>query len=128
MANPLSFLTRLGDKAGSLGAVASAMGCAVCYPAIASIGAAVGLGFLSQWEGVLFHVVLPLSAVLVILANGLGWFAPPMASHGTRHDRPGAGADWPLQPHPRHRVSGAGGHAGRGDLGSRFARPSPLQR
>ena len=75
MANPLSFLTRLGDKVGSLGAVTSAMGCAVCYPAIASLGAAIGLGFLSQWEGVLFHVVLPLSAVLVILANGLGWFA-----------------------------------------------------
>ena len=75
MPNPLSFLTRLGDKAGSLGAVASAMGCAVCYPAIASIGAAIGLGFLSQWEGVLFRVVLPLSTVLVILANGLGWFA-----------------------------------------------------
>jgi mercuric ion transport protein len=45
---PLRRLTRIADKAGSLGAVISAMGCAMCFPAIAGIGAAVGLGFLSQ--------------------------------------------------------------------------------
>jgi mercuric ion transport protein len=42
-------ITRIGDKVGSLGALVSAMGCAMCFPAIASLGAAVGLGFLSQW-------------------------------------------------------------------------------
>lgn len=31
-----SFLTRVGDKVSSLGAVVAAMGCAMCFPAIAS--------------------------------------------------------------------------------------------
>ena len=55
--NPLSLLTRVGDKAGSLGAVISAMGCAMCFPAIASLGAALGMGFLSQWEGLFINTL-----------------------------------------------------------------------
>jgi len=46
----LDLLPRLGDKAGALGTLVSAMGCAACFPAIASLGAAVGLGFIGQWE------------------------------------------------------------------------------
>ena len=42
----MSFVTRAADKAGLLGSIASAMGCASCFPAIASLGAAIGLGFL----------------------------------------------------------------------------------
>ena len=44
MANLLNLLPRIGDKAGSLGALVSAMGCAMCFPAIASLGAAVSCG------------------------------------------------------------------------------------
>jgi len=68
-------LTRIGDKVGSLGALVSAMGCAMCFPAIASLGAAVGLGFLSQWEGLLINTLLPLFAWLALVLNGLGWFS-----------------------------------------------------
>lgn len=75
MASPFNLLTRIGDKAGSVGALVSTMGCAVCFPALASIGAAVGLGFLSQWEGVLVSTLLPLFAAIVLLANALGWFS-----------------------------------------------------
>ncbi|CAB3774406.1 MerC family mercury resistance protein [Paraburkholderia humisilvae] len=49
----MSFVTRLADKAGLLGSIVSAMGCASCFPAIASLGATIGLGFLSQYEGLL---------------------------------------------------------------------------
>ncbi|MDF1588949.1 MAG: organomercurial transporter MerC [Gammaproteobacteria bacterium] len=68
-------LTGVTDKAGSVGAVISAMGCAMCFPAIASLGAALGMGFLSQWEWVFIETVLPMFASLALLANVLGWFS-----------------------------------------------------
>ncbi|EBG7574003.1 mercury transport protein MerC, partial [Escherichia coli] len=47
----MGLMTRIADKTGALGSVVSAMGCAACFPALASFGAAIGLGFLSQYEG-----------------------------------------------------------------------------
>ena len=73
MVNILPLLTRLGDKSGSLGAVIAAMGCSFCFPAIASLGAAIGLGFLAQWEGFLLTKVLPTAAVLTLAVNVLGY-------------------------------------------------------
>lgn len=66
-------IARITDKAGALGAVVSAMGCAVCFPALASLGAAIGLGFLQEYEGLLISKLLPLFAALALLANALGW-------------------------------------------------------
>lgn len=68
-------VVRAGDKIGSLGAVVSAMGCAMCFPAIASLGAAIGLGFLAQWEGLFVNTLLPLFAVLILVLQTLGWFS-----------------------------------------------------
>lgn len=73
--NPFSLLTRLGDKTGALGALVSAAGCSMCFPALASLGAAVGLGFLSQWEGLFINTLLPLFAWLALGINALGWFS-----------------------------------------------------
>ncbi len=73
--NFLSWFTRLGDKTGSLGALVSAAGCAMCFPAIAGLAAAVGLGFLSRWEGLFVNTLLPAFAWLVLAAHVLGWFA-----------------------------------------------------
>ncbi len=75
MMNLFHWATRLGDKAGSLGALVSAMGCAMCFPAIASLGAAVGLGFLSRWEGLFVNTLLPVFAWLVLAIHALGWVA-----------------------------------------------------
>lgn len=47
----MTLITRIADKAGTFGSVVSAFGCAACFPAIASIGAALGLGFLQKYEG-----------------------------------------------------------------------------
>ena len=66
-------LNSIGNKAGGLGAIVSAMGCGACFPALASFGSAIGLGFLSQYEGLFITVLLPLFAVLALLANALGW-------------------------------------------------------
>ena len=71
----MRLVTRVADKAGALGAVVSAMGCAACFPAIASLGAALGLGFLSEYEGLFITTLLPLFAAIALIANGLGWFS-----------------------------------------------------
>jgi mercuric ion transport protein len=71
----MGLVTRIADKAGALGSVVSAMGCAACFPAIASLGAAVGLGFLAEYEGLLLNTFLPLFAAVALVANGLGWFS-----------------------------------------------------
>ncbi|WP_024973299.1 organomercurial transporter MerC [Ralstonia pickettii] len=86
----MSLITRAGDKAGLIGSVVSAMGCASCFPAIASLGAAIGLGFLSQYKGLFMTTLLPLFAALALLANALGWL-----SHRQWH-RSLLGAIWPL--------------------------------
>ena len=69
----MSFVTRAADKAGLLGSIASAMGCASCFPAIASLGAAMGLGVLSQYEGLFIRILLPVFAAIALFANAIGW-------------------------------------------------------
>jgi mercuric ion transport protein len=71
----LQWLVRIGDKVGALGALVATMGCAMCFPALASIGAALGLGFLSQWEGLFVNTLLPVFAWTVLILHALGWFA-----------------------------------------------------
>jgi mercuric ion transport protein len=66
------WITRLSDKTGSLGAIVSAMGCSMCFPAIASLGSALGLGFLAHYEGLFLNTLLPLFAGLALLANLIG--------------------------------------------------------
>lgn len=71
----MSLVTRTADKAGALGSVVSAMGYAACFPAIASFGAAIGLGFLQQYEGLFVSTLMPLFAAVVLLANAFGWLS-----------------------------------------------------
>ncbi len=61
--------SRLSEKTGSVGAIVSAAGCASCFPALASLGASVGLGFLSQYEGLFLNTLLPIFAVVALVAN-----------------------------------------------------------
>lgn len=69
----MGLMTSLADKAGALGSIVSAAGCASCFPAIASLGAAIGLGFLSPYEGLLVGVLLPMFAGIALLANAIAW-------------------------------------------------------
>lgn len=73
--NPLMRITDRAGALGALGALVSAMGCAMCFPAIASLGAAIGLGFLGQWEGLFINTLLPGFAWLVLIINALGGFS-----------------------------------------------------
>ncbi len=69
----MQIISRLVDKVGSVGALVSAMGCAVCFPALASLGASIGLGFLSAYEGVFINKLLPLFALIVLVSNLVAW-------------------------------------------------------
>jgi len=71
----LSIFTRIGEKSGAFGGVIAAMGCAVCFPALASLGAAIGLGFLTQWEDLFMSTWIPLFAWIALLASALGWLS-----------------------------------------------------
>lgn len=71
----MTWMTRIADKAGTLGSIVSAFGCAACFPAIASIGAFLGLGFLQEYEGLFIARLMPLFAALALAANALGWFS-----------------------------------------------------
>lgn len=64
--------TRVADKTGVIGAIVTAMGCAACFPALGSLAAALGLGFLSQYEGVFIRYWLPLFAGIALVANVAG--------------------------------------------------------
>jgi mercuric ion transport protein len=65
-------LSQVTDKIGSLGTIVSAMGCSMCFPAIASVGSALGLGFLASYEGLFINSLLPAFAVIALLANVIG--------------------------------------------------------
>ncbi|MBN8735987.1 MAG: organomercurial transporter MerC [Xanthomonadales bacterium] len=71
----MSITTRVADKAGVIGTVVGSFGCAACFPAAASIGAAIGLGFLGQWEGLFVRILIPIFAIVALLANLAGWFS-----------------------------------------------------
>lgn len=69
----MTLLARVADKAGLVGSIVSAAACVNCFPALASLGAAIGLGVLSPFEGVFIRIVLPVFAGIALLANALGW-------------------------------------------------------
>ena len=71
----MQWMTRMADKTGALGSIVSAASCPACFPAIASLGAAAGLGFLSEFEGLFLTILLPLFAAVALFANAAGWFS-----------------------------------------------------
>ena len=48
------------------------MSCTACFPALASLASALGLGFLGQFEGSSIRYVLPLFALVGLTANVIG--------------------------------------------------------
>lgn len=71
----MSLTMRVADRTGVIGTIVSSFGCAACFPVAASIGAAIGLGFLEQWEGLFVRFLIPVFAIVALLANLAGWFS-----------------------------------------------------
>lgn len=44
----LEIVKSIGEKSSVLGTIISLMGCSMCFPAIASLGGAIGMGFLKN--------------------------------------------------------------------------------
>ena len=65
----MMWIGRLFDKAGVIGTIVAAMGCASCFPALGSLAAALGMGFLAQYEGIFINTLLPVFAALALGAN-----------------------------------------------------------
>ena len=70
------------NKTTSIGSLAAAMSCAGCFPALGSFGAAIGLGFLAQYEGFFFHTLIPALAFLALVANAVAWYRHRIALRG----------------------------------------------
>lgn len=68
-------ITRVADKASVVGTIVGSFGCAACFPAAATIGAAIGLGFLGQWEGLFVRFLIPIFAIVALFANLAEWFS-----------------------------------------------------
>ena len=71
----MEWITRAADKAGALGSLVSAASCSACFPALASLGTAAGLGFLGVYEGLFLNTLLPLFAAVALVANAVGWIS-----------------------------------------------------
>lgn len=71
----MSVITRVVDKAGVIGVIVGSFSCALCFPAAASLGAAIGLGVLSHWEGLFVRWLIPLFSAVALFANLAGWFS-----------------------------------------------------
>lgn len=63
---------RVAGSTGTVGSIIAAMSCTACFPALASLASAVGLGFLSRFEHISIHYILPLFALVGLAANVIG--------------------------------------------------------
>ncbi|WP_114228209.1 MULTISPECIES: MerC family mercury resistance protein [Sphingomonas] len=63
--------TRVAGSTSTVGAIIAAMSCTACFPALATLASALGLGFLSQFESISIHYMLPLFALVGLVANVL---------------------------------------------------------
>lgn len=62
------------DKIGSGGVWLAALSCTACFPALGSLASALGLGFLSHFEGIAVNTLLPVFASLALLVNLYSWY------------------------------------------------------
>jgi mercuric ion transport protein len=70
----MGILATVAEKCGSVGSIVSAMGCAACFPALGSLAATIGLGFLASYEGIFINTLLPVFAGLALFANLVNWY------------------------------------------------------
>jgi len=62
-------LNKLLDKIGSGGVWLAALSCTACFPALGSLASALGLSFLSSFEGIAVNTLLPAFATLALVVN-----------------------------------------------------------
>ncbi|WP_300321740.1 organomercurial transporter MerC, partial [Idiomarina sp.] len=68
---------------GSGGVWLAALSCTGCFPALGSLASALGLGFLSHFEGIAVNTLLPIFATLALLVNLYNWYKNQNHTRGT---------------------------------------------
>lgn len=68
-------LASISEKTGSLGIIVSAMGCPLCFPVLGSLSATIGLGFLANFESLFINTLLPIFAVITLVAVTFSWWS-----------------------------------------------------
>ena len=71
------------DKFSSGGVWVAALSCTACFPALGSLSSALGLGFLSHFEGIAVNILLPLFASISLLVNLYSWYKHKQIIRGT---------------------------------------------
>ncbi len=61
--------TNLLDKISAGGVWFAALSCSACFPALGALASALGIGVLSEYEGIAITILLPLFALLALIAN-----------------------------------------------------------
>ena len=67
-------LSSIFEKTGVLGTLTASMGCGFCFPFLASLGASLGIGFLSEFEGFFIQTLIPALAWFIIVMQIYSWF------------------------------------------------------
>jgi mercuric ion transport protein len=73
---------KLIEKLGSGGVVFAALSCTACFPALGGIASALGLGFLSHFEGIAINILMPTFAVIGLLGGAFSWFTTQSPTRG----------------------------------------------
>ena len=68
-------INSLFDKTSTLGLIVASFSCASCFPALATLGATVGLSFLTQYEGFFLNTMIPVTAWTVVVTNLIYWWS-----------------------------------------------------
>ncbi len=61
------------EKSGVLGTIVASMSCGFCFPFLASLGASLGIGFLSEFEAFFIVTLIPILAWFIIAMQLYAW-------------------------------------------------------
>ncbi|WP_022942995.1 MerC family mercury resistance protein [Psychromonas hadalis] len=66
--------SNLFEKTGVLATITASMSCGFCFPLLASLGASLGIGFLSEYEGFFIQTLIPVLAGFIIAMQAYAYF------------------------------------------------------
>ena len=67
-------VTDIFEKTGVLSTILASMSCGFCFPFLASLGASLGIGFLSEFEAFFIVTLIPILAWFIIAMQLYAWW------------------------------------------------------
>jgi len=62
------------EKTGVVSTIFASMSCGFCFPFLASLGASMGIGFLSEFEAFFITTLIPILAWFIIAMQIYAWY------------------------------------------------------